>query len=384
MEREERVKKKEQYISRCSFNGTIYDSVRKADRIINSKTYKKILVTISGGADSDIVLDILSNIDTDRKCEYLFIDTGIEYEATKRHLEILEKKYQIQLLRVRASTSVPAAIADKGEPFISKRVADYIGRLQRHGFRWEDEPLPVLLERYCKKPDPEQEKELMQYQKPDGTGYKRPWTCIDGQWYTGCTAALKWWCSAWGENSKFNISRNKLLKEFIVENPPQFRISSACCQSKREMIAKIICTMDADLNICGVRKDEGGQRSAAYSGDLTRREDGCDDYRVIYYWTLSDRQEYEECFGITHSDCYTVYGLTRTGCCGCPFGRDSGKEMNMTRVFEPMLHSCAERTFGKAHAYDRMYREYIADRGPDRPAWHQMSIFDPEMAYMFK
>ena len=49
--------------------------------------YKKIACSISGGADSDIMLDICTKFDTEKKIKYVFFDTGIEYEATKKHLD---------------------------------------------------------------------------------------------------------------------------------------------------------------------------------------------------------------------------------------------------------------------------------------------------------
>ena len=372
MNREERRKA---FIKECSFNEAVRNTAIEADQIINERGYKDILVTISGGADSDVVMDVLYNIDIHERCRYLWIDTGLEYDATRTHVDELEAKYGIRIQKKRAGISVPDAIMADGQPFVSKRAADYIHRLQKHDFQWEDEPLPVLLEKYCKKPTDDKRRELEEYRKKTGKN-KRPWVYLANEWYTGCTAALRWWCDSWGESSKFNIKRNKLLKEFMVENPPDFRISASCCKSKRIMIAEAIKDTKADLNICGVRKDEGGQRSTAYPGCFTKKKDGCDEYRPIFLWSMADRKAYEDHFGIRHSECYYSYGLSRTGCCGCPFGRNIEGEMDAARKFDKKLYGKAGIIFRDAHAYSKKYKEYVDKNMKPPEEWKQLSIFD--------
>lgn len=60
--------------------------------------HKRIMVSLSGGSDSDIMLDLIQRVlaekryNYDSEIHYVFFDTGIEYEATKRHLDYLEQK----------------------------------------------------------------------------------------------------------------------------------------------------------------------------------------------------------------------------------------------------------------------------------------------------
>lgn len=42
------------------------------------------------------------------------------------------------------------------------------------------------------------------------------------------------------KNSMFNISYNKYLKEFIIQNPPDFRISKKCCTYAKKKDLKVI------------------------------------------------------------------------------------------------------------------------------------------------
>lgn len=80
------------------------------------------------------MLDIVTKIDTKKRVKYVFFDTGIEYQATKDHLDYLEKRYGITIIREKASMPIPLAVKKYGQPFLSKNVSDMIYRLQKHNF----------------------------------------------------------------------------------------------------------------------------------------------------------------------------------------------------------------------------------------------------------
>ena len=63
--------------------------------------------SISGGSDSDIVLDLIHKVDEDGKVKYVWIDTGLDYTATKEHLDFLEQKYGITIERVKPDKPIP-------------------------------------------------------------------------------------------------------------------------------------------------------------------------------------------------------------------------------------------------------------------------------------
>ena len=67
---------------------------------------------------------------------------------------------------------------------------------------------------------------------------------------------------------------------------------------------------------------------------------------------------YEEHFGVTHSRCYTEYGLKRTGCVGCPFSPRISEELAVIREHEPKLYRAAMFVFGKSYEYTKKYREF--------------------------
>lgn len=306
----------------CPKNQIIGDNLTRAWAKINSPLYSKILCGISGGSDSDIMLDIVWRCDKDNKVEYVWFDTGLEYQATKDHLKCLESKYSIEIKPYKAIKAIPTACKLYGKPFLSKQVSEFIQRLQKHNFQWENESFDTLIKKYPR-----------------------------------CHSALEWWCNT-KKSKKLSIAQNKWLKEFMIENPPTFMISNKCCQyAKKDVLHKLLQENKFDLNIVGIRKAEGGARSTAYK---TCFDNGgnVDNYRPLFWYKNSDKEEYENSYLISHSKCYSEYGLKRTGCAGCSFGRDFEYELEVIQTYEPKLYVAVTRIFGESYEYTRKYREF--------------------------
>lgn len=308
-------------------NDIICDNIIRAYSKINSSIYKKIICTISGGYDSDIILDICTMCDVHKKIEYVFFDTGLEYEATKRHLGYLQQKYGIKILTKKPTKAIPIACKEYGVPFLSKSISDNIARLQKHGFKWEDKPFDIL--------------------------YKE---------YPNCKAALRWWCNEWGEGSQFNISRHKYLKEYMIDNPPNdIKISATCCKyGKKDLLHSVIKEDGYDLSISGMRKSEGGARRTIFKSCFNENENGCDMYRPLWWYLNSTKEIYRQHYKIKRSDCYEVYGLKRTGCAGCPYGQTFEEELEIIKRQEPKLFLAVNNIFGASYRYTRNYRRYAA------------------------
>lgn len=295
--------------------------------------YKKILCTISGGSDSDIVLDLCEQFDESKKITYVYFDTGLEFEATKRHLNYLEERYGVTIHRVRAEKPIPVCCKIYGQPFISKQVSEWIERLQKHNFTWEDKPFDELYSEY-----PE------------------------------CKAALRWWCNDFertteGKESSFNIGYHAYLKDFMIENPPSFKISNKCCYYAKKRLARAyIKKGEYTLNIYGVRKSEGGARRSAYKSCFSSSDKDCDEYRPIFWFLKDTKKEYEEHYGIVHSDCYTQYGLKRTGCAGCPYGRNFEDELKSMEIYEPQLFKAVNNIFYDSYDYTKKYRSFAEEK----------------------
>lgn len=348
----------ESVLLNCPKNKVIGDNLLRAWSKINSSKYGKIVCSISGGSDSDIMLDICQKCDIGKKIEYVWFDTGLEYEATKEHLKYLENKYNIQINQYKAIKSIPTSCRIYGQPFISKHVSEMMSRLQYHNFVWKDDSYENLLDNYCTKLT---EEEAIQNGK-----LKKGVANLFGKYYKGCVVALAWWCNE-NKSIKFCIDYNKHLKDFIIQNPPEFKISNKCCfYAKKNVIHNLINKNNYDLNILGVRRAEGGTRAIAYKNCFDEAGERYDNYRPIFWYTDTDKREYENAYGIIHSKCYTEYGLQRTGCSGCPYGRDFEYELQVIEEYEPKLFNAVNNIFGESYEYTRRYKQFCIEMNEEQ------------------
>lgn len=292
------------------------------------KYHDNILCSISGGYDSDIMLDMIERFGGHGKTTYIFQNTGLEYEATKRHIEELKARYGIEIEELKPKKAIPVCVKEFGVPFWSKYVSGMLQRLQRHDFQWEDEPFDEL----CKR-------------------------------YPHCKSALRFWCNDFktkdGRISKFNIEYVSGLKEFIIANPPDFKISPKCCDfSKKDPAHKYLAAGDFDMNCVGVRKAERGARATSYTSCFDFGNCSADQFRPLFWMTDRQKDAYRKYFGIVRSDCYEVWGMKRTGCACCPFGKAFEQELNLAEKYEPKLFKAAQGIFGKSYDYTRRFIEF--------------------------
>lgn len=305
-------------------NATVLDNFVKAYSIINKPQYKTIFCLISGGSDSDVMMDIIYKVDVNKKVTYVWFDTGLEYEATKRHIEYLEKKYDVKIMRERAIKPIPLTCKECGQPFISKYVSELLYRLQKKDFDFKDYNYDYMLDNYGK-------------------------------------VLASWWCNK-HESNRFNIVRNLYLKEFLIDNPPAFKISNKCCYyAKKNVSKKLIKKYNVDLAVLGIRKAEGGIRATAYENCFSEELHGAAQYRPLWWYNNGDKKDYEDYCGIVHSDCYNVYGFPRTGCCCCPYGWVHHKllhELEQTKKYEPKLYKAVNTVFKDSYEYTRQYLQF--------------------------
>lgn len=288
--------------------------------------HNKILCSVSGGADSDVMLDMLIRCGAKDKTDFVFFDTGIEYRATLEHLSELEQKYGIVIERVNALKPIPYCVKQYGAPFLSKEVSSKIYYLQKHNFQWEDEPYEELCEKYPR-----------------------------------CRAVLKWWCNYQPPGSRttqFIIKRHPFLKEFMMQNHPWFKISGKCCDyAKKNVSHKLERKRSYDLKCLGIRRSEGGVRAVAYKNCFSEGN-GLDQFRPIFWFSDMDKEEYCSHYEIIHSRCYTQYGFKRTGCSGCPFNLNIKEDLEAIERFEPRIYKLANNVFKDSYEYTRMYKEF--------------------------
>lgn len=321
-------------------NQTILDTVAKTlDHIEDGK---KIMVSVSGGSDSDILVDLFERIGYEPgQVVYVWFDTGLEYEATKRHLVFLEEKYGITIERHKAKVPIPLAVKKYGVPFISKEVSQYVQRLQNHEFQWEDGAFEELVGKYPK-----------------------------------IRSALNWWC-AHQKETRFSINKFSGLKKFMqMEVPP--KISDNCCKyAKKNVAHEVEKVIGCEMTVTGVRRAEGGQRATMYTSCYSPATDSrIAQFRPVFFWTDADKREYEEYCGVVHSDCYTVYGFKRTGCACCPFGSGFEEELEVIKEYEPKLYKAACNIFGPSYEYTRRYRRFKESWKREKRRGGQIDLFD--------
>lgn len=324
-------------------NSTILEAVLKTEDHINRVAQEggRIMVSISGGSDSDIMLDMFERLGyDDSEVVYVWFDTGLEYDATKRHLRYLEEKYGIKIHRRRSKKTVAQACKEHGVPFLSKRDSMYIDRLQSHGFDWSDGDVDELANRFG-----------------------------------SCVAALKWWTNTHG--GKHVVDRSFGLKLFLMHEPPP-PISDKCCNEVKKRPAKsAVKDYNATLNVVGVRKAEGGVRALIYTSCFSEKTNTeVAKFRPIFYFTDQDKQAYKDFCGVTYSDCYEVWGFKRTGCCCCPFGSDFEKELETVKQREPKLYAAACKIFGPSYEYTRKYRKFKESLKREKRRGGQIDLFD--------
>lgn len=302
---------------------TIQNAIPRTKRYIMMA--ERPMCSVSGGSDSDIMLDMVFRLDPEKKVKYVFFDTGLEMQATKEHIKDLERKYGIQIITLRPKVPAAAAVKKIGYPFWTKQTSEYISRLQKHGFTWEDKPFDELYAKYPK-----------------------------------CKAALRWWCNEWGENSRLNIEKSSFLKEYIMLNHPPVLFSQKCCDNcKKKPALEAVRQLNTDLELIGVRQAEGGARSTVYkSCFVENKHRGTSQHFPLFWFSDEDKMAYEERFGVTHSRAYTEYGCKRTGCAGCPFASGFDKELQMLEKHEPVLAKAVKNIFGPAYEYTRGYRAF--------------------------
>lgn len=305
-------------------NLVFVDSIAKIHSVMKEYKNKKWSVSYSGGADSDTVMWLF------RLCGYepnaVMFDTGLEYDATWKHIDYMKSKgFNINIIK--AKRPIPTSQRKYGHPFISKQVSGMLERLQKHNFDFQNDGsknFDDLLELYPR-----------------------------------CKSALRWWTN--NHNGLRNsISWNSYLKEFLIENGLPFSVSGKCCDGAKKLPVKQYSKEnDIDLMILGIRKSEGGSRSSAYTNCfISKKTYIYDMFFPIFWWKKEDKELFDLEMEIPHSDCYVEYGLDRTGCAGCPFGRYFEFELDVLNKYEPKLHKGIVSIFEDSYDWTRKYKEY--------------------------
>lgn len=310
------------------------------------REHPKAICSYSGGADSDIMIDL---IETARKIvpslppvKYVFFNTGLEMKATKDHVKAVGEKYGVEIEEVRPKVGIVQAVREHGVPFVSKIMSAGLEEWQKKGV-----PLSIAQE----------------YEQAEDKAEKR--TELKER-YPKCEGLINFLCccNSAGEprpDIQLVINSSKYMRDFIGEYPPDFQISARCCDYCKKQVAHDT-QKDYEMIITGERRDEGGMRSVPRKDNtalcFTETSNGQYRFRPLYYVTDKDKAWYKERFNIRYSDAYEVYGLTRTGCCGCPISYKAVDDLELIRPHEPNVVKAAWNIFGKSYEYRKKYNDY--------------------------
>ena len=338
------------------------------------KQHPNAICSYSGGADSDILIDVIErarNIFGLPPVKYVFFNTGLEMKATKDHVKATAEKYGVEIETVRPKTNIVMASRKYGIPFVSKIMSAGLSEWQKKGV-----PLSVAQE-YDQAEDKEAKRAELKERYPK------------------CESVLNFLCccNSKGEprpNIQLVINSSKYMRDFIGEYPPDFKISADCCTYCKKNVAHQI-QKGFDMVITGERRDEGGMRSVPRKDNtslcFTETSSGQYRLRPLYYVSDADKAWYKAYYGLRYSDAYEVYGLTRTGCCGCPISYKAIADLELIRPYEPNLVKAAWNIFGKSYEYRQKYNAYKAERmarekaeqkKAEQEAMQGMSFFDSE------
>ncbi|MCI8925234.1 MAG: hypothetical protein HFI45_14775 [Lachnospiraceae bacterium] len=311
------------------------------------REHPNAICSYSGGADSDIMVDIIERTRDLFKLppiKYCFFNTGLEMKAIKDHVKDTSEKYGVEIEEHRPKVDIVTASRTYGIPFVSKIMSSGLS-----GWQKKNIPLSIAEEYEQAEDKAEKRKELSER-------------------YPKCESVINFicCCNSSGEprpDIQLVINSSKYMRDFIGEYPPDFQISAKCCDYCKKQVAHNV-QKGCEMIITGERRDEGGMRSVPRKDNtaLCFGEQGQFRLRPLYYVTDKDKAWYKEYYGIRYSDAYEIYGLTRTGCCGCPISHKAVEDLEKIRPYEPNVVKAAWNIFGKSYEYRAKYNMYKADR----------------------
>jgi len=322
------------------------------------REHPKAICSYSGGSDSDILIDLIErtrNMYNEQifslpKVKYVFFNTGLELKATKDHVKATAEKYGVEIVECKPKKNIVLATREYGVPFISKIISQRLERVQKKKL-----PLEIKEEFDSAEDKAAKRKELKERYPKSEEGINFLCSCnFEGELRT---------------ETQGSIASKPYLYEFMKENPPTFAISAKCCNYCKKQLAYQV-QKDYEMIITGERCAEGGVRSMARplyeenTGTMCFSQNAKGQYRLkpLYYVSDKDKEWYKRKYGIRYSDAYEVYGLTRTGCCGCSISSKAVNDLEKIRPYEPNVVKAAWAIFGDSYRYRQAYNEFKAKK----------------------
>lgn len=330
------------------------------------RQHPNAICSYSGGSDSDILLDLL---ETAREMfnlqpiKYCFFNTGLEMKATKDHIKYVQDRYGVTITEYKPKKNIVLATREFGIPFVSKIMSSAMECVQKKNLPFS------IKEEYDAAEDKAAKRQELRERYPNAE---------QGINFLCC-------CNGAGEprpNIQLVINSSPYMYDFMKENPPKFRMSAKCCDYCKKQLAHSV-QKGFEMIITGERRDEGGMRSVPRAADANgtmcfhEEANGQFRFKPLYYVSDADKAWYKHYAKIKYSDAYEVYGMKRTGCCGCSISHRAVEDLKLIEPYEPNVVKAAWNIFGDSYRYREEYKKYVAERRRlEQLADGQMSIFD--------
>lgn len=280
----------------------------------NKIPLEQVAFSFSGGKDSTLLLWMVEQLGWKNKVKVVFFDTRMEYDATYRFVEQKRKEgwnIDTQYPRIPA----PIIYTRYGIPIISKVGAEMLYRLQKWNFDFINDTLKEFEELIIK--------------------------------YPKCKSALQWLTGYGRGKIKCPVwIRNKLAKEGL-----NFKVANDCCKYLKKLpVYDYVKAHNIKISVTGERIAEGGARSFAYHSCLLPNK-LYTKFMPLLYLSDEDVMTLIKENNIQLNECYTKYGLKRTGCVACPFSQNIEHELEILKQYEPNKHTAMIKLLGNAYPF---------------------------------
>ena len=207
------------------------------------KQHPNAICSYSGGADSDILIHMIESarriLPSLPPVKYVFFNTGLEMKATKDHVKATAEKYGVEIEEVRPKTNIVKAVREYGIPFLSKRMSRNI-----HDLQTKKVPISIVTEYNTSENKPKKFNEIVQR-------------------YPKCKLLIRTMCCTDKDGNPVSPSQHSFnsalhLLDFLNEYPPDFIISSKCCDYCKKQPAHEV-KKGYEMVITGERMSEGGR-----------------------------------------------------------------------------------------------------------------------------
>lgn len=378
----------------------IEDALSRIKDLYN-KTAGKCCLSFSGGKDSTVVAELI--IMAQKKYNlppipFVFADTKVEYNAIYEFVDWFSKnKYPIEIIK--PVKPFGRMLKEYGLPFASKIKSQFINTYQKN----------KQYDYYLNKNYNNLEDKLTHIHKStgelvSGNIVKK----INNKYYELRLELLE---LVKQKNIKINsnwvksilngkvISKERLANKYmhILHPEHEYKISSKCCDYlKKQPFYKYYLDNGILGYFTGIRIYEGGVRAIQYKTCTATKKIG--NIKLwhkmpIYDWTDYNVNEFIETFNVNISNVYTLYGLERSGCIGCPFSQQLKQNLEALYMYEPKKYRAIQNMLGMVYLdmeielpFDKDYMLKLEQRKTiiNKRRYEMLKIFRPEIADKYK